>query len=47
MFIIGAVSESAVSLGYVSLMGVVFTFVFCTVTFTNYLKDVYSEDTPV
>jgi hypothetical protein len=26
---------------YVSFMGVVFTFVFCTVTFSNYMKNVY------
>lgn len=25
-------------------MGVVFTFVFCTVTFSNYMKNVYSGD---
>jgi hypothetical protein len=31
-------------LAYVSVMGVVFTFVFCTVTFSNYQKNVYSGD---
>lgn len=28
---------------YVSFMGVVFAFVFCTVTFSNYQKNVYSS----
>jgi hypothetical protein len=28
----------------VSLMGVFFTFVFCTVTFSNYQKNIYSGD---
>lgn len=26
-----------------SFMGVVFVFVFCTVTFSNYMKNVYAE----
>lgn len=29
---------------YVSFMGVLFTFVFCTVTFSNYMKNVFSGD---
>jgi hypothetical protein len=26
----------------VSLMGIFFSFIFCTVTFSNYMKDIYS-----
>ena len=40
-----AIAINIQSLFYVSLMGVVFTFIFCTVTFSNYMKNVY-EDTP-
>ena len=29
---------------YVIGLGVLFTFVFCTVTFSNYLKNVYTGD---
>jgi uncharacterized membrane protein len=37
-----AVAVNIKSLLYVSFMGVVFVFVFCTVTFSNYMKNVYS-----
>jgi len=33
------------SLIYISIMGVVFTIVFCTVTFSNYMKNIYSPST--
>lgn len=38
-----AVAVNIKSLLYVSFMGVVFVFVFCTVTFSNYMKNVYAE----
>ena len=31
----------------VSIMGVFFTIIFCTVTFSNYMKDVYSPSDSV
>jgi hypothetical protein len=44
---LGTILVSAVynlqSLIYISIMGVVFTIVFCTVTFSNYMKNVYSS----
>jgi hypothetical protein len=48
---LGAILESAVfnlkSLVFISIMGVVFTIVFCTVTFSNYMKNVYTpKDDP-
>ena len=39
-----AIGGSAKSLIYVSFMGVVFTLIFCTVSFSNYMKDVYAEE---
>ena len=39
-----AIGLNIIELGYVSFMGIVFTFVFCTVTFSNYMKNVYSGD---
>jgi hypothetical protein len=39
-----AIAINIKELAYVSFMGVVFTFVFCTVTFSNYMKNVYSGD---
>lgn len=43
---LGTILVSAVynikSLLFISVMGVVFTIVFCTVTFSNYMKNVYS-----
>jgi hypothetical protein len=39
-----AIALNIKELAYVSFMGVVFTFVFCTVTFSNYMKNVYSGD---
>lgn len=36
-----AIAINIESLLYVSGMGVAFTFIFCTVTFSNYMKDVY------
>ena len=39
-----AIGMNITELAYVSFMGVVFTFVFCTVTFSNYQKNVYSGD---
>lgn len=42
-----AIGMNIKELAYVSFMGVVFTFVFCTVTFSNYQKNVYSgEESP-
>jgi hypothetical protein len=38
-----AIAIGIPSLMYVSLMGVVFTFIFCTVTFSNYMKNVYED----
>lgn len=39
-----AIGINIIELAYVSFMGIVFTFVFCTVTFSNYMKNVYSGD---
>lgn len=39
-----AIGLNVTELLYVSFMGVVFTFVFCTVTFSNYQKNVYSGE---
>ena len=36
-----AIALNIQSLAYVSFMGVVFVVVFCTVTFSNYMKNVY------
>ena len=41
-----AIGLNIFELFYVSVMGVVFTFVFCTVTFSNYQKNVYTGDEP-
>jgi hypothetical protein len=38
-----AVAQNIKALLYVSFMGVVFVFIFCTVTFSNYMKNVYAE----
>lgn len=38
-----AIANTIVPVGLVSFMGVIFVVVFCTVTFSNYTKDVYSE----
>ena len=40
-----AIGINIKELAYVSFMGVVFTFVFCTVTFSNYQKNVYDAET--
>ena len=42
-----AIALNIKELAYVSVMGVVFTLVFCTVTFSNYLKNVYTGDESV
>ena len=39
-----AIGLNISELVYVSFMGVVFAFVFCTVTFSNYMKNVFSGD---
>lgn len=41
--IVKAIAFNIQSLLLVSLMGVVFTIIFCTVTFSNYMKNVYAE----
>jgi len=38
-----AIALSIKSILYVSALGIAFVFVFCTVTFSNYMKDVYAE----
>ena len=38
-----AIALATKSLFWVSLMGVVFTIIFCTVTFSNYMKNVYED----
>ena len=38
-----AIALATKKLFWVSLMGVVFTIIFCTVTFSNYLKNVYAD----
>lgn len=38
-----AIAKSLQGLAYVSLMGVVFVAIFCTVTFSNYMKNVYED----
>lgn len=38
-----AIANTIVPVGLVSFMGVIFVIIFCTVTFSNYTKDVYSE----
>jgi hypothetical protein len=40
--IFAAIALSIESILYVSFLGIVFVFIFCTVTFSNYMKDVYS-----
>lgn len=44
--IFAAIALSIQSILYVSFLGIVFVFIFCTVTFSNYMKDVYSEGEP-
>ena len=39
-----AIGLNIQELVYVSFMGVVFSFVFCTVTFSNYMKNIYSGE---
>ena len=41
-----AIASTLKSLAYVSLMGVVFVVIFCTVTFSNYMKNVYEDEDP-
>lgn len=41
--IFAAIASSIKSIMYVSLLGIVFVFIFCTVTFSNYMKDVYAD----
>lgn len=41
--IFAAIGMSLKSIMYVSLLGIVFVFIFCTVTFSNYMKDVYAD----
>lgn len=41
--IFAAIASSLKSILYVSLLGIVFVFIFCTVTFSNYMKDVYAD----
>lgn len=38
-----AIAKSLQGLALVSLMGVVFVAIFCTVTFSNYMKNVYED----
>lgn len=40
--IFAAIALSLKSILYVSALGIVFVFIFCTVTFSNYMKDVYA-----
>lgn len=40
--IFAAIASSIQSILYVSLLGIAFVFIFCTVTFSNYMKDVYA-----
>ena len=42
--IFAAIAKSLQSLALVSLMGVVFVVIFCTVTFSNYMKNVYEDE---
>lgn len=39
-----AIANTTVDLLLVSFMGVIFVVIFCTVTFSNYTKDVYGEN---
>lgn len=41
--IFAAIASSIKSIMYVSLLGIVFVFIFCSVTFSNYMKDVYAD----
>ncbi len=41
--IFAAIATSIKSILYVSMLGIAFVFIFCTVTFSNYMKDVYAE----
>jgi len=41
--IFAAIAISIKSILYVSALGIAFVFIFCTVTFSNYMKDVYAE----
>ena len=41
--IFAAIALSIKSILYVSALGIAFVFIFCTVTFSNYMKDVYAE----
>ena len=38
-----AIALSIKSILYVSALGIAFVFIFCTVTFSNYMKDVYAD----
>ena len=38
-----AIALATKSLLYVSSMGVVFTIIFCTVTFSNYMHNIYED----
>lgn len=40
--IFAAIAQSIKSIMYVSMLGIAFVFIFCTVTFSNYMKDVYA-----
>ena len=40
--IFAAIATSIKSILYVSMLGIAFVFIFCTVTFSNYMKDVYA-----
>ena len=40
--IFAAIAISIKSILYVSALGIAFVFIFCTVTFSNYMKDVYA-----
>ena len=43
-FIFQAIAQNVIPLVAVSVMAVVFVYVFSTVAFSTYLKDIYSEE---
>ena len=45
--IFAAIAVSIKEIAIVSMMGVAFMFIFCLISFSNYMKDVYKEDESV
>lgn len=41
-----AIALNVKSLMYISLLGAVFVAIFCTITFSNYMKNLYEEESP-